>query len=70
MERQRLAGVDEDGNDVTLFSTRHTQTVETTNGKIEYRERPHIYGPDGDMLVDDGQGGFRSPLGKLYRLKK
>ena len=60
--------IDDDGNEVELSKQYESQIVPTTDGPIEYKLRPHWFGPDGEQLVADGEGGFRSALGKRFKL--
>ncbi len=60
--------LDDDGNEVELSKVHESQIVATSDGPIEYKLRPHWFGPDGEQLVADGEGGLRSALGKRYKL--
>ena len=68
METEFRKAVDDDGNEIELRKESDSQIVETIDGPIEYKIRPHWFGPDGEALVADGEGGFRSALGKRFRL--
>jgi len=68
MPTELRKAVDDDGNEVDLAKESESQIVETTDRPIEYKIRPHWFGPDGEQLVADGEGGFRNALGKRYKL--
>ena len=68
MAMEKRKAVDDDGNEVDLSKESETQGVKTTDSVIEYKIRPHWFGPDGEPLTADGEGAFRDPLGKRYRL--
>jgi hypothetical protein len=68
VEKEFRKAVDDDGNEVELLKESGSQRVETSDCPIEYKLRPHWYGPDGEPLVADGEGGFRNALGKRFRL--
>jgi hypothetical protein len=68
VSRETRKAVDEDGNEVALLKESESQIVKTVDREIEYKLRPHWYGPDGEQLTADGAGAFRNALGKRYRL--
>jgi hypothetical protein len=68
MPTELRKALDDDGNEVELSKVFESQIVTTIDGPIEYKLRPHWFGPEGEQLVADGEGGFRSALGKRFKL--
>jgi hypothetical protein len=68
MPTEKRKAVDDEGNEVEISKESESQIVETVGELIEYKLRPHWSGPDGEPLTADGEGAFRNPLGKRYRL--
>ena len=68
MPKESRKAVDDDGNEVEILKETESQTVQTADRPIEYKIKPHWYGPDGEPLTTDGEGAFRNVLGKRYRL--
>ena len=66
--RESRKAIDDGGNEVELTKESESQIVETLDRPIEYKLMPHWFGPDGEQLTADGEGGFRTALGKRYRL--
>src|ERR1700710_105480 len=64
MPKELRKALDDDGNEVELSKIYESQIVPTADGPIEYKLRPHWFDPDGEQLTADGEGGFRSALGK------
>ena len=68
MPMEKRKAVDDEGNEVEISKESESQVVETVDKPIEYKLRPHWFGPNGEPLTADGEGAFRNPLGKRYRL--
>jgi hypothetical protein len=68
VEKEFRKAIDDNGNEVELLKESNSQIVETSDRPIEYKLRPHWFGPDGEQLVADGEGGFRSALGRRFKL--
>ena len=68
MPMEKRKAVDDEGNEVEISKESESQIVETVDKPIEYKLRPHWSGPDGEPLTADGEGAFRNPHGKRYRL--
>jgi hypothetical protein len=67
MSIEKRKAVDDDGNEVEISKESEAQGLNTTDRVIEYKVH-HWSGPDGEPLAADGEGAFRNPLGKRYRL--
>ena len=70
MPREAKKAVDDDGTEVELSKETESQVVQTVDHPIEYKFKPRWFGPEGEQLTADGEGGFRTALGKRYRLIK
>jgi hypothetical protein len=68
MEKEFRKAIDDDGNEVEVLKESDSQIVKKSDRPIEYKLRPHWYGPDGEPLVADGEGGLRNALGKRFKL--
>ena len=68
MTREARKAIDDNGNEVNIWKHDESQFVTTSDRPIEYKLRPHWFGPDGEQLIADGEGGFRSALGKRFKL--
>ncbi len=68
MTKEARKAIDENGNEVDIWKHGDSQIVATAERPIAYRLRPHWFGPDGEQLTADGEGGFRSALGKRFKL--
>ena len=68
MTREARKAIDDNGNEVNIWKHDESQFVTTSDRPIEYKLRPHWFGPDGEQLTADGEGGFRSALGKRFKL--
>jgi hypothetical protein len=68
MPTEMRKAIDGEGTEVELSKKTESQFVETSDRPIEYKLRPHWFGPDGEQLTADGEGGFRDALGKRYKL--
>ena len=54
--------VDQAGEEIQLIEIR------TSSNPINFRERPVVFGPFGDPLIDNGNGTYRSTDGACYRV--
>jgi hypothetical protein len=66
-ERKRLA-IDIAGQRVELVERQESTLVKTTNGGTQCLAPAEFFGPDGEQLIPEGDGFFRTTFGVRFKV--
>ena len=66
-ERRRQA-MDVEGHRIELIERQESERIDTRNGDTKYRAARKLFGPDGNELIPEGHGFYRTAFGMRFKL--